>query len=417
VDAAVDKLFEGHGFDNFAATVLEAIKAGLRQTFSDAIKDAIKNSVGVIFKGLDMRTPLEKNTDAILTVKTSIDKLREAISGPPATPGILGIGEARSPEEARIPESTTSTENVLEGIADILSGGNQEVVSSIEIMKEVFEATNSKVNQTAQQQKTVTEQAKTEQAQQASNLLQGNNLILQELRLIKTDNITHVAAIQNTINSCCQAIITALSKDSPEEDRFIDQTLQGVISNASDSQTQSVTAQISKSSKDASKSAAENKEVVERQNQIASQGFDILANLGIQQIQAIFLSAAAEQASGLVTGLFSIFGAGQGGVFKDGLTRRQGGGITAGPELALIGEGQRDEAVVPLPNNREIPVDLSGAAGDTIQIEQNFDFRGSDANTVNQLRAESRAIEDRTFNRVFLEINKGGKYAKISGRR
>lgn len=93
------------------------------------------------------------------------------------------------------------------------------------------------------------------------------------------------------------------------------------------------------------------------------------------------------------------------------------GGITRGPEIALMGEGSNREAIVPLPNNREIPVDLRGSGGDNIVISQNFDFTNADANSVAKLRAEARNIEERTFNRVFSEINRGGKYAKMSGRR
>ena len=87
------------------------------------------------------------------------------------------------------------------------------------------------------------------------------------------------------------------------------------------------------------------------------------------------------------------------------------------PTIGLIGEGNRNEAVVPLPNNREIPVDMKGSSGDTINIEQNFDFRNADSGSISQLRTEAKSIEDRTFNRVFNEINKGGNYAKMVGRR
>ena len=92
------------------------------------------------------------------------------------------------------------------------------------------------------------------------------------------------------------------------------------------------------------------------------------------------------------------------------------GGYVTKPTLGLMGEGNTNEAVVPLPNNREIPVEMRGG-GDTINIEQNFDFTNATSDAVPQLRAEARAIEERTFNRVFQEINRGGRYAKMSGRR
>ena len=109
-----------------------------------------------------------------------------------------------------------------------------------------------------------------------------------------------------------------------------------------------------------------------------------------------------------------------GGILK-GLQPFATGGVVTRPTAALIGEGKNYEAVVPLPNNKEIPVQFVGDRQDRgsqeIKIEQNFDFRGADAATVNQLRAEAKAIEERTFARVFSEINRGGSYAKISGRR
>jgi len=118
-----------------------------------------------------------------------------------------------------------------------------------------------------------------------------------------------------------------------------------------------------------------------------------------------------------ITGAISF---GTGGVARGGLSnipKLATGAITNGPSLAFIGEGRTNEAVVPLPNNREIPVQLTGSQGDIINIEQNFDFSNATTAAIPQLRAEAKAIEDRTFNRVFSEINRGGKFAKMVGRR
>ena len=59
-----------------------------------------------------------------------------------------------------------------------------------------------------------------------------------------------------------------------------------------------------------------------------------------------------------------------GGVVDGGLGRAMpvrgyatGGPIVSGPHVALIGEGQHNEAVVPLPDGRSIPVDLQGGSG------------------------------------------------------
>ena len=85
--------------------------------------------------------------------------------------------------------------------------------------------------------------------------------------------------------------------------------------------------------------------------------------------------------------------------------------------MGVVGEGRRSEAVVPLPNNKQIPVNITGGTGDTINITQSFDFSNASADSIPALRREAKNIEERTFNRVFSEINKGGRYAKMVGRR
>lgn len=138
-------------------------------------------------------------------------------------------------------------------------------------------------------------------------------------------------------------------------------------------------------------------------------------------ISALFTIAAqliASQQASSAGGTLGLIGlAAAGGVAPGGFRPLADGGVVKKPTFGLVGEGSRNEAVVPLPNNREIPVQLYGSSGDTINIEQNFDFRNAGADTITQLRSEARMIEERTFNRVFGEINKGGKYAKLVGRR
>ena len=78
-------------------------------------------------------------------------------------------------------------------------------------------------------------------------------------------------------------------------------------------------------------------------------------------------------------------GGSSGGGFFDGIGDFIGGffadgGIVNQPTLAMAGEGPTNEAFVPLPDNRSIPVELNGgeAQESTIVIEQKFDFRGSE---------------------------------------
>jgi hypothetical protein len=141
-----------------------------------------------------------------------------------------------------------------------------------------------------------------------------------------------------------------------------------------------------------------------------------LFQLGSMLVSAIFTSSAKSSGGGIGAAIGGLIGAKDGGVLSGGIRAFADGGYVTKPTLGLVGEGNRNEAVVPLPNNREIPVEMRGS-GDTINIEQNFDFTNADNNAVPMLRAEARAIEERTFARVFSEMNRGGRYAKISGRR
>jgi hypothetical protein len=140
----------------------------------------------------------------------------------------------------------------------------------------------------------------------------------------------------------------------------------------------------------------------------------------IQVMQAMSAAGSGEGGGGWISLIGSLFGgaAANGAIFKGGIKAFADGGMVKAPTIGLIGEGNRNEAVVPLPNNKAIPVDMKNERETVnINMEQNFDFSNSGSDTIAQLRSEARNIEERTFNRVFSEINKGGRYAKIVGRR
>jgi tape measure domain-containing protein len=78
------------------------------------------------------------------------------------------------------------------------------------------------------------------------------------------------------------------------------------------------------------------------------------------------------------------------------------GGIVTGPTLGLVGEGRYNEAVVPLPDGRSIPVDLGNARnngdGGSVNVVVNVDASGSkvagDNEQANQLgRVVSQAVQ------------------------
>jgi hypothetical protein len=84
---------------------------------------------------------------------------------------------------------------------------------------------------------------------------------------------------------------------------------------------------------------------------------------------------------GLGSGLMSIFGLERGGVIglaKGGMMPRYSDGGVATQPTYLVGEGKQNEAVVPLPDNRSIPVNLKGGGGVTnTNINVNIDSSGT----------------------------------------
>ena len=64
--------------------------------------------------------------------------------------------------------------------------------------------------------------------------------------------------------------------------------------------------------------------------------------------------------------------AANGNVFKGGFTPFASGGVVSSPTLGLVGEGRYNEAIVPLPDGRAIPVDMRGGKPNvTVNISDN----------------------------------------------
>ena len=94
---------------------------------------------------------------------------------------------------------------------------------------------------------------------------------------------------------------------------------------------------------------------IPNQNSFASTGneaFGLMSNIALG-------SAGLSQYAGIAEGAFGILNTvlpfATGGILQGG---GFGGGIASSPTLALAGEGSFDEAIVPLPNGRSIPVEL-----------------------------------------------------------
>ena len=118
----------------------------------------------------------------------------------------------------------------------------------------------------------------------------------------------------------------------------------------------------------------------------------------------------------LKQGLGTIFnpeatGFGVGGTV--GLGYAKGGYAPAGVP-AIVGE-QGPEMIVP--GRRGATVIPNDKLGGGATIVNNYDFSGANPATIEVLRAEAERIKQETFASVFQAIDRGGSYAKISGRR
>jgi uncharacterized protein YukE len=107
--------------------------------------------------------------------------------------------------------------------------------------------------------------------------------------------------------------------------------------------------------------------------------------------------------------LGGLFGGGKanGGVLKGGFRAFASGGVATGPTLGLIGEGKYNEAVVPLPDGKNIPVKMANS-GTTVQIINN-----AGVNT----DVQKETVDGREVIKVFLsavtqDILKNGQVGK-----
>ena len=146
--------------------------------------------------------------------------------------------------------------------------------------------------------------------------------------------------------------------------------------------------------------------------------------LALVQLTASMATNSLSSSGDLST--FLLGGLGSGGLSttntSTGVVPRQvqgfsSGGVVSKPTDAIIGEGSNSEAIVPLPDNRSIPVKLEGDSGSNIVVSQNFDFRGADSATEARLRQFAAQIKRETTKEIFDSINRGGSAAKTVGRR
>jgi|DEB0MinimDraft_6_1074348.scaffolds.fasta_scaffold00004_21 tape measure domain-containing protein len=103
--------------------------------------------------------------------------------------------------------------------------------------------------------------------------------------------------------------------------------------------------------------------------------------------------------------------AANGAVWEGGFTPFANGGVVKGPTLGLVGEGRFNEAVVPLPDGKKIPVELGGGAGNNISTNIVVNMNNGQASS--QMSGSGgqtlgREIEGAVRNVIMKESRPGG---------
>lgn len=118
----------------------------------------------------------------------------------------------------------------------------------------------------------------------------------------------------------------------------------------------------------------------------------------------------------------SALGFANGGIMGPGgrvpLNTYAGGGIASGPQVALFGEGRRKEAYIPLPDNKTVPVTLSGGGGGATVV--NIYNNGSGDDVKKKERTNSNGdqqidiyIEKKVRSVINGDISSGGGVSKV----
>jgi phage-related minor tail protein len=106
-----------------------------------------------------------------------------------------------------------------------------------------------------------------------------------------------------------------------------------------------------------------------------------------------------------------------GGLVSGGFQAFATGGIVTGPTLGLVGEGRYNEAVIPLPDGRSVPVDLGGMSdgmsGGPITVNVSVDAKGTEVQGDNgQSAALGRAIAASVQAELIKQKRPGGLLAR-----
>jgi hypothetical protein len=110
------------------------------------------------------------------------------------------------------------------------------------------------------------------------------------------------------------------------------------------------------------------------------------------------------------------FTAANGGIAQGGFRAFASGGVVTGPTLGLVGEGRYNEAVIPLPDGKSVPVDLGGAGGSgqvisNIVVNVNSDGQSQSQQSGNGNAELGKKIEGAVKQVIVGELRPGGLLA------
>jgi len=124
--------------------------------------------------------------------------------------------------------------------------------------------------------------------------------------------------------------------------------------------------------------------------------------------------------STLAKGAMSLFGFGgveataMGGIYQGGISAFANGGIVTRPTMGLVGEAGQNEAVVPLPDGKAIPVNMNGANNNN-NVAVNINMATGQAETTGndqQLAAFGNSIVDIVQREIADQTRPGGLLAR-----
>jgi tape measure domain-containing protein len=126
-------------------------------------------------------------------------------------------------------------------------------------------------------------------------------------------------------------------------------------------------------------------------------------------------SAIDTGATGWANSLATPLKLANGGIAPGGFTAFANGGVVTGPTLGLVGEGKYNEAVIPLPDGKSVPVQLSGGDGGN-QINSNITVNVSNGQAQSNATGSNsselgRKIEGAVKQVIVGELRPGGLLA------